>query len=236
MSNGAESSLDIIRHADPARSFVIAQLGQSLDGRIATPTGQSRWINRAAALDHLHRLRAEVDAVVVGIGTVIADDPMLNVRRIPLRPGRTQPARIVIDPSGRLASSAKLLQRNGAEVLVVNAAGCTATPPCQAIRIEPEGGSLSPKAIVEALFARGLKKLLIEGGAHTVSKFIDASAIDRLHLLIAPMIIGSGQTGLNLSPIAELNHALRPPTNVCVLEDGDVLFDCDLAEARASLG
>src|SRR5690554_2848286 len=66
----------------PGRAIVIAQIGQSLDGRIATPTGQSRYINGACALDHLHRLRAQADAVLVGVGTVIADDPALTVRRV----------------------------------------------------------------------------------------------------------------------------------------------------------
>ena len=91
------------RHADPARPFVVAQLGQSLDGRIATITGMSKYINGAPALDHLHRIRAEVDAVVVGASTVVADDPQLTVRRVP---GRS-PARVVIDPTGRLKGPAK---------------------------------------------------------------------------------------------------------------------------------
>src|ERR1044071_4782095 len=80
------------------RPFVIAQLGQSLDGRIATLSGDSKYINSASALDHLHRLRAQVDAVVVGVGTVVADDPQLTVRRVA---GRS-PARVVIDPRGRM--------------------------------------------------------------------------------------------------------------------------------------
>lgn len=235
MQNDAENSLNTIRQANPARPFVVAQLGQSLDGRIATPTGESRWINRDCALDHLHRLRAEVDAVVVGIGTVIADDPQLNVRCVPLHPGRTQPARIVIDPSARLQKSAKLLSRDGAAILAINATDCTAAAPCPAVRIERKDGSICPNRIVSALFARGFNKILIEGGALTVSKFIDAGSVDRLHLLVAPMLLGSGQTGLNLEPISELASALRPPTKVCVFADGDVLFDCDLAGARANL-
>jgi diaminohydroxyphosphoribosylaminopyrimidine deaminase / 5-amino-6-(5-phosphoribosylamino)uracil reductase len=84
------------------RPFVVAQLGQSLDGRIATVTGDSKYINGEAALDHLHAIRAHVDAVVVGIGTVIADDPQLTVRRAEGR----NPARVIIDPRGRLPHDA----------------------------------------------------------------------------------------------------------------------------------
>src|SRR5690606_42113729 len=94
----ADDPCEVIRRASADHPFVVAQLGQSLDGRVATATGESKWINRDAALDHLHRLRACVDAVVVGIGTVLADDPMLNVRRVP----GLHPARVIIDPGGRL--------------------------------------------------------------------------------------------------------------------------------------
>lgn len=218
--------------------FVVAQLGQSLDGRIATPTGESRWINRGAALDHLHRLRAAVDAVVVGIGTVIADDPRLNVRRIPLPANKDHPARIVIDPSGRLPHQAKLLTDDGATCITINAFDCAKAAPaaCQQLHLARQKNGFCPRDIVTTLFKQGYKKLLIEGGARTVSQFIDAGAVDRLHVLVAPMIIGSGQTGLELAPIDKLDQSLRPPSNVHVLADGDVLFDCDLATARANFG
>lgn len=127
------SMLAPIETADPNRPFVVAQLGQALDGRIATPTGESRWINRGEALDHVHRLRAAVDAVVVGIGTVIADDPILNVRRVPGR----NPARVVIDPSGRLQPNARCLDAaDGAARYVVRAMEAPAAVGAETVRVE----------------------------------------------------------------------------------------------------
>lgn len=209
------------------RPFVVAQLGQSLDGRIATETGESKWINKACALRHVHALRAHVDAVVVGSGTVTADDPQLNVRLVA---GRA-PARGIIDPSGRLRPDAKCLARDGAAVVVVRAE--TGPEPrlpehVRFVTIPRTKGQIPPTAIVSALFDLGLRRLLIEGGAVTVSSFIAAAAVDRLHVLVAPMIIGSGKTGLALPPVARLDDSLRPRTDVHVLADGDVLFDCDL--------
>lgn len=216
--------------ADPARPFVVAQLGQSLDGRIATPTGESRWINKDAALDHVHRLRAAVDAVVVGVGTVQADDPILNVRRVTGR----NPARVVIDASGRLPMAARCMTlEDGARRVVVRAVDAPVPPGVEVVRIARAGERLDPNEIVAGLHAVGLRTLLIEGGAWTVSAFIDAGAIDRLHILVAPMILGSGKTGLALRPIERLVEAKRPVTRVHVLSDGDVLFDCDLRREHA---
>lgn len=214
-----------LRHAAPDKPFVVAQLGQSLDGRIATTSGESRWINHECALDHLHALRANVDAVVVGIGTVLADNPKLNVRRVP---GRS-PARVVIDPSGKLPSGAVCLNGDGAARYVVRTENGLGGPEgVETIVVPRTSDHLCPRAIVDALFARGMKRILIEGGAWTISSFIAAGAVDRLHVLVAPMIIGSGKTGLSLPPIARLADALRPTTRVHPLADGDVLFDCDL--------
>lgn len=223
----APAALAPLLASPPDRPFVVAQLGQSLDGRIATETGESKWINKACALRHVHALRANVDAVLVGAGTVTADDPQLNVRLVE---GRA-PARVVIDPSGRLRPDARCLARDGATVVVVRAE--TGPDPrlpdhVSFVTIPRSKGQIPPLAIVSALHAMGLRRLLIEGGAVTVSSFIAAGAVDRLHVLVAPMIIGSGKTGLALPPIDRLDEALRPRTQVHVLADGDVLFDCDL--------
>lgn len=215
-----------VRDANRDRPFVVAQLGQSLDGRIATPTGESRWINQSCALDHVHRLRATVDAVVVGVGTVVADDPLLNVRRVPGR----HPARVVIDPRGRVPASAKVFNDDGVRRLVVRSPETHAELPAgvEVIEVGAYGRTLAPGEIVGALHQAGLGRMLIEGGAWTVSQFIDAGVVDRLHVMVAPMIIGSGKTGLELRPIAKLADAKRPVTYVHVMPDGDVLFDCDL--------
>ncbi len=227
----AAAPLDIFapfRSAAPEAPFVVAQLGLSLDGRIATQTGESRGINGDAALDHLHRIRAQVDAVVVGAGTIEADDPQLNVRRIKGK----NPARVVIDPTGRVGSSGKWLARDGVKLLLVSAAGWTPHG-AELVRLPLVDGLIPPRAIIEALFQRGLRRILIEGGARTISAFIDAGCVDRLHILVAPVIIGSGKTGLDLAPIARLDQALRPKTDVYPLDGGEVVFDCDLRRPAA---
>src|SRR5947209_20385596 len=98
---------------------VVGQIGQSLDGRIATAAGHSRYINGPAGLTHLHRLRSLVDAVLVGVGTALADDPQLTVRHVE----GPHPARIVLDPKGRLAACAKVFSRDGVRRLAVVAEG-----------------------------------------------------------------------------------------------------------------
>src|SRR5215831_9956770 len=98
---------------------VVGQIGQSLDGRAATATGHSHYINGSDGLDHLHRLRAIVDAVVVGVGTALADDPLLTVRRV----AGPHPARVVIDPKGRLSAAARALRDDGVRRLVIMAEG-----------------------------------------------------------------------------------------------------------------
>ena len=206
------------------RPFVVAQLGQSLDGRIATPSGESRWINKDAALDHVHRLRASVDAVMVGAGTVAADDPLLNVRRV----AGNNPARVVIDPSGRVPLDARMFNDDGARRVVVSAVARALPAGVELVHIAADAGRLPPRAVMAALHAIGLGRVLLEGGAWTVSAFIDAGAVDRLHVLVAPVILGSGKSGLSLAPIARLADARRPATRVHVLADGDVLFDCDM--------
>ncbi len=224
----SEAIFEPILRAPPDRPFVIAQLGQSLDGRIATVSGESRWINGPSALDHLHRLRAHVDAIVVGVGTVIADDPLLTVRRV----DGPQPQRVVIDVRGRLPASARCLATGERPCLVITDHERSTAPSAEFMIVRSSEGRLAPADIIEALYQRGLRKILIEGGAMTVSNFIAAGSVDRLHILVAPMILGSGISGLSLPPIDSLNDALRPSTSVHVLDGGDVLFDCDLRHQR----
>ena len=215
-----------VRQAPADRPFVVAQLGQSLDGRIATLSGESQWINRDSALDHVHRLRAAVDAVIVGVGTVVADNPKLNVRRVEGR----NPARVIIDPTGRAPVAATCLAGDGCRRIVVTASSSAHPDGVEVIRLPLQNGKLAPAMVVRALWDIGLRSFVIEGGARTISTFLDAGAIDRLHVLVAPVILGSGKPGLSLEPIASLSQALRPATHVHVLADGDVLFDCDLRQ------
>jgi riboflavin-specific deaminase-like protein len=218
--------------ANPGGLLAIGQLGQSLDGRIATATGHSHYVNGRTAIVHLHRLRALVDAVVVGIGTVVADDPRLTVRHVE----GPNPARVAIDPGGRIAAGARLFADDGVRRLVVTRPGAAPTLPRGVERVEVTAGPdgrMPPAAIVEALGARGLRRLLVEGGSATVSAFVEARCLHRLHLVVAPLIIGAGPVGLNLPPIDRLDAALRPRAR-CYALDGDMLWDLELAPAGGS--
>jgi len=212
---------------------VVAQMGQSIDGRIATCGGRGEFINGAAGLDHLHRLRALVDAVVVGVGTAVADDPQLTVRRV----AGCNPVRVVIDPRGRLPASARMLRDDGARRIVVTGRHNTARYPSgvEMMPVPLAQAHAEPRAILAALAARGLRRILVEGGSRTVSCFLAAGCLDRLHVVVAPMLLGAGQASLVLPPVERAKDALRPPVRAHLLED-EVLFDVDLSGQRVPVG
>jgi riboflavin-specific deaminase-like protein len=206
---------------------VVGQLGQSLDGRIATVTGQSKYINGQAGLKHLHRLRALADGVIIGVGTAIADDPMLTVRLV----SGPQPARIVIDPSGKLSKNAKVWQQDGVRRIVMTRQDAQPDIPddVEHLSFAVSDDAISPIDMIKALEKCGMRRLLVEGGADTISRFMDAGCLSRLHLIVAPVILGSGRQGINLAEIQELKSAIRPVVRSHPL-DGEMLFDCDLSE------
>jgi len=211
---------------------VVGQIGQSLDGRTATETGHSKYINGPAGLAHLHRLRSLVDGVVIGVGTAIADDPQLTVRRV----AGPQPARVVIDPKGRLGAGARVFAADGVHRLLITARDTACAPPSgvEVLALPSVDGHLAPMAILTALAARGMRRVLIEGGADTVSRFLTAGCLDRLHVMVAPIIIGSGRASFILPEIKRVDEAMRVPMRAYQIDD-EVLLDCDLSAQRVCI-
>jgi diaminohydroxyphosphoribosylaminopyrimidine deaminase/5-amino-6-(5-phosphoribosylamino)uracil reductase len=228
-----ESIFGPLRRGKADDLVVIGQYGQSIDARVATVTGHSHYVNGEAGLAHLHRLRALVDAVVIGVGTALVDDPQLTVRRVT----GPNPARVVIDPNGRLPVTARLLDDDGiCRLLVTTATSRSKLPPgVERIVVPSADGEIAPATILAALSERGFRRILIEGGAHTVSRFLAAGCLDRLHVVIAPIILGSGPSSVTLPPIARVDQALRAPMRVHAMDD-EVLLDCDLGAQRIAVG
>ena len=174
-----------------------------------------------------------MDAIVVGVGTAIADDPQLTVRRV----AGPQPARVVIDPKGRLGADARMFADDGVRRVLITAQGTRCAPPAgvEIIALPATDGQIAPAAIAIALAGCGMRRMLIEGGANTVSRFLAAGCLDRLHVLVAPIILGAGGPGLILPALERADQAPRMPMRVHKIED-DVLFDCDLSAQRVALG
>jgi diaminohydroxyphosphoribosylaminopyrimidine deaminase / 5-amino-6-(5-phosphoribosylamino)uracil reductase len=220
--------------------WVVAQLGQSLDGFIATRTGDSHFVNGPENLLHLHRLRALSDAVIVGAGTVAIDNPQLTTRRVP----GPNPVRVVFDPALQLApcvQKAQLFHDQQAPTLwlcdarwqdeatrLADAAQVLAVPGL----VGDDGMPVVAKALA-ALHARGLKLLFVEGGGVTVSAFWAQGCLDRLHLAVAPLIIGNGRPGLRFAGAEVLGECARPAFNVVPMGQ-DQLWDLDLSPLRAA--
>lgn len=203
--------------------MVFAQIGQSLDGRVATETGDAQDISGADGLAHLHRLRALADAVVIGVKTALHDDPQLTVR---LADG-TSPARVVIDPDGRMPNDARLLRDTSARRIIIQAVDKPRPDGVEVIQL-PRAPWIAPGDIVNALTAMGFRRILIEGGGITIARFLEAGLLNRLHVCVAPLLIGSGPQSLTTSPVGTLALARRPKTDVYNL-GSDILFDCALA-------
>ena len=206
--------------------YVIAQLGQSLDGRIATVSGHSQYVTGETDRRHLHCLRARVDAVVIGASTVLADDPQLTVRLI--SPPARQPTRVVLDPSRRIRDRRRVLMDGQAPTLLCRPPDADGVPGmCAGLLALPVTDTgFDPGQHVQALAERGLRRLLVEGGGRLVSSFLQQGLLDHLYLTVAPVIIGSGVQGLGLPPIERMDQALRPAVQHYRLGE-DVLFRLD---------
>lgn len=206
------------------RPAVFAHLAQSLDGRIATVNGVSQWITDAQDRRHTHRLRAVADAVVVGAETVRRDNPRLTVRSVP----GESPLRLVIDPDRRLDDGYALFTDGAAETLLVcdrDRDDGSVIGKASVLGIRRQDSGLDLSELLLRLAERGVRRLFVEGGGVTVSHFLQAGVLDRLHLVIAPIILGGGRPGFILPEIQGLHQALRPPTRSFSM-GGSVLFDC----------
>ena len=189
------------------RSFVLGRIAQSLDGYIATRGGESVWISGPDDLRHTHRLRALCDAVVVGAKTVRADNPRLTTRLVE----GPSPVRVVLDPDRRLDSSYRVF-RDGPETLLLCAPEMTAARcPGDAIVLPVQRGcaGLDIPAILALLRKRGLRRIFVEGGGVTVSRFLAAGALDRLHVTVAPLVMGGGVPAFPLPPVERLEDGRR---------------------------
>ncbi|MDO9608700.1 MAG: RibD family protein [Brevundimonas sp.] len=164
---------------------VTLKLATSLDGRIATADGESRWITGEAARLEGHRLRAGHDAILVGVETVLKDDPELTARL----PGRSvdQPLRVVLDSRLRTPGTAKLAGEN---TLILTAVEPRTVGLAQVRRVEAEDGRPSIAAVLKALKAAGVESVLIEGGGQVAASFLRAGAVDRLEWFRAPILLG----------------------------------------------
>ncbi len=218
------STSDPVAAISAVSRIVVGQLGQTLDGCIATESGDSKYINSDGGLQHLHRIRSVVDAVIVGVGSVNADDPRLTVR---LCDG-VHPARVVVDPRGRVDPSSVLFRDMCADTVIVTSDEIEhpLRDRARLIQLPVANNAIDPRAIVRALNDAGYNRLLVEGGNCTLSRFMDAQLLDRLHLIMAPVIMGSGKPGLQMTPINRLHEALRPEVTLYPLGQ-DILFDCN---------
>lgn len=230
----------------PDGCVVLGRIAQTLDGRIATESGMSFWISGPEDILHTHRLRAVCEAIVVGAGTVKADDPLLTTR---LCPGPS-PVRVVIDTDRRLADSYRMFQGGPPTLLLAadDLAGSDRLGTAEVVRLPRANtggpttggpttggfstGGLAIPAVIAALAARGLHRIFVEGGGITVSRFLAAGALDRLHITVAPLLLGAGIPAFTLPGVAKPEDGLRLTWDIHHLGQ-DLLFDIPLVRASA---
>ena len=174
---------------------------QTLDGRLATRSGSSQWISGAESLRFAHELRAAHDAIMVGVGTVLQDDPRLTVRLVALPPGQRQPLRVIVDSHCRTPPTAMALTDGAADrtLLAVTERAdevrCAQIRACGAeILVLPADAreQVDLASLLAALRVRGVRTLLVEGGARLITSLLRGRLVDRLAVCIAPKILGSG--------------------------------------------
>lgn len=210
--------------------WVTAHLAQSLDGRIATMGGVSQWISDRSDIVHTHRLRALHHAIIVGAGTVAADDPQLTTREVQ----GESPVRVVLDTERRLPAARRVFAGEVPTLLAVAAdvPGDERHGAAEVLRLPRNAaGGLDLAQLLRRLRMRGLTHVFVEGGGVTVGRFLAAGLLDRLHIAVAPLLLGSGLPSLVLPEATKPEDGVRAPVRTFPL-GADTLFDLALARAR----
>jgi diaminohydroxyphosphoribosylaminopyrimidine deaminase / 5-amino-6-(5-phosphoribosylamino)uracil reductase len=228
------------KHARTGRPYVLFKSATTPDGKVATRTGDSKWISGDASRRLAHHWRAECDAVAVGIGTALADDPLLTARIHPRPPAQRQPRRIVFDSEARLPLDSQLVR--GAAELPLTVVISRAAPRLAADALEIAGadvivatGENEPARVRNALGqigAAGITSILLEGGPRLAGAFLDAGEVDEIRLFVAPVVLGGSHArdpleGEGVERIAEATRAL---TLDCERIADDVLVSARLRE------
>jgi diaminohydroxyphosphoribosylaminopyrimidine deaminase / 5-amino-6-(5-phosphoribosylamino)uracil reductase len=211
-----------------ARPMTVGHLGQSLDGFIATHAGESQYVTGEENIRHVHRMRALCDAVVVGAGTVAADDPQLTTRHV----SGPSPVRVVLDPTRRLADHYRVFNDESADTLYVcgrsyAGEGETHFGRATMVAVDDSAAGVDVTEVLRLLRARGCHRIFVEGGGVTVSMFLEANLLNRLQIAIAPLLIGDGRPAIRLPARTALSDCHRPRYRVFRM-GADVLFDCEL--------
>lgn len=213
------------RHRETGQPFVLLKLAQTLDGRIATRNGHSKWITGEAARKRVHLMRSRADAVLVGIDTVLADDPRLTVRHVDGR----QPRRIVLDSRARTPLDARVLNGEApATVCVTEAApaarveGLIGTG-AEVLVLSGGDGSIPLKPLKSALGKAGIVTLMVEGGSRVAASFLRERAVDRIACFVAPRILGAGIPSIADLALDDLTKAIKLNDTKVEQLDGDLL-------------
>ena len=225
------------KHARTGRPLVVLKVAMTLDGKVATSTGDSRWISGEASRARAHRWRSEADAVAVGIGTALADDPLLTAR---VEAVPRQPRRVVFDSEARLPTDSSLVKSVDEAPLIVITSRAAARTRTQAlvaagaevVTVAGENEAARVLAALHELGSRDIQSVLLEGGPHLAGAFMDAREIDEARVFMAPLLAGGSRArgALDGQGVEMIDQARRAIATSVEQIDGDVLVSARFTE------
>jgi diaminohydroxyphosphoribosylaminopyrimidine deaminase/5-amino-6-(5-phosphoribosylamino)uracil reductase len=227
----AEAARDVIeayaKHVASGRPFVTAKYAMSLDGKLATKTGESWWLTGTPARRYAHQLRAESDVVMVGVGTVLADNPMLTARDEADKPLPRQPLRVIVDSHGRIPLTAKVVADGGKTVVAVADADEGTVKRLnergvEVVRFLGPRGLVALDELMAYLGGKGVTSVLTEGGARLLGGLFDERLVDKVVAFVAPIVVGghAAPSPVEGDGVEKLADALRL-TRVTMRQVGD---------------
>lgn len=209
------------------RPFVTLKFAQTLDGKIAAPDGSSRWISCPESLKFAHRLRAENDAILVGIGTILKDNPILTTRRVKGK----NPLRVIIDTKLRIPLSAQVVRKakNAKTIIFTKRKSSLKIKKLENLGVETiiisrNGADIDLKEILRILYKKGIRSLLVEGGKRIITSFLQERLPDKIIVVISPKILGKGVESVGSLGINNIREAFKLRTQTIKKSGKDIIY------------